>query len=443
MKMRRLLSVITSAVMAITSVTLTAIFTSADTSLNFNSKWSFSGNVSSVLDIDQSTVGSSYYTCIKNYDEYKALKSKGLIRGYNKSFFNQNVLLVNWLNSYNGRRGAYKNPEITKGTNGTLTCNYRYNMSYPSLDWDAYEKNMIEFKKSEVSGVDFSDITVNVTIDYSNTEYDYPDENVTLKMVNVLNYSNTIKTNNEFNFKLKTGKNRNFYFIIDNYKDYTACGFTGKKAKFFKSNILLVNCFYNSKYTCDSFVNKGMVKNIENTLIMSYNAVWKYPKPKKAEQITDIIELKKSEVKNVDFSKLTVYKRNKYDTWTPGKVPPSDTFFKLKMTYVDVSSVIANIIKNSQVKNLTGKSNTKKKITVTWKNVSGACGYEVMYATNKKFTKGKKIVRVKKNKVTLKKLKAKKKYFVKVRAYKNVTKSGTKCVSKRYGKWSKVVKKTT
>ena len=77
----------------------------------------------------------------------------------------------------------------------------------------------------------------------------------------------------------------------------------------------------------------------------------------------------------------------------------------------------------------------KKKLNVSWKKVSGATGYEVMSATNNKFTKNKKTVTVKKNKVTIKKLKPKKKYFVKVRAYKLA--SGRKY----FGKWSKVVKK--
>ncbi len=77
----------------------------------------------------------------------------------------------------------------------------------------------------------------------------------------------------------------------------------------------------------------------------------------------------------------------------------------------------------------------KKKLNVKWKKVSVATGYEVMYAKNNKFTKGKKTVKVKKNKVTLKRLKSKKKYFVKVRAYKTVNGNTS------YGKWSKVVKK--
>ena len=77
----------------------------------------------------------------------------------------------------------------------------------------------------------------------------------------------------------------------------------------------------------------------------------------------------------------------------------------------------------------------KKKLNVKWKKVSGATGYEVMYAKNNKFTKGKKTIKVKKNKITLKRLKSKKKYFVKVRAYKTINGNTS------YGKWSKVVKK--
>lgn len=78
------------------------------------------------------------------------------------------------------------------------------------------------------------------------------------------------------------------------------------------------------------------------------------------------------------------------------------------------------------------KNKSGKKLTITLKKkVSGATGYQVAYATNKKFKK-KKTKKFSKTSVTLKKLKKKKKYYVKVRAYK---KSGKKVV---YGSWSKV-----
>ncbi len=77
-----------------------------------------------------------------------------------------------------------------------------------------------------------------------------------------------------------------------------------------------------------------------------------------------------------------------------------------------------------------------KQIKVTWKKQkTQTTGYELQYSTGSKFTKkATKTVTVKKNKTTsytLKKLKAKKKYYVRVRTYKTVGKT------KYYSGWSK------
>ncbi len=77
----------------------------------------------------------------------------------------------------------------------------------------------------------------------------------------------------------------------------------------------------------------------------------------------------------------------------------------------------------------------KKAISVEWKKVSGVSGYEIQLATDKKFKKNKKTVTIKKQKTTkttVKKLKAKKKYYVRIRTYKIV--NGKKV----YSSWSKV-----
>lgn len=63
----------------------------------------------------------------------------------------------------------------------------------------------------------------------------------------------------------------------------------------------------------------------------------------------------------------------------------------------------------------------KQKVTVKYKTVNGADGYELVYGTNKKITKNKKSVTIKKGKTkskTVKKLKKGKKYYFKIRAYK-------------------------
>ncbi len=86
------------------------------------------------------------------------------------------------------------------------------------------------------------------------------------------------------------------------------------------------------------------------------------------------------------------------------------------------------------VKKLTAKNKKKKAVVLSWKTVSGAKGYQLQYAMNKKFTKKKKSKLTAKAKFTVKKLKKKRTYYFRVRAYKLNGKT------KVYGKWSKVKK---
>ncbi|MBQ7740852.1 MAG: fibronectin type III domain-containing protein [Eubacterium sp.] len=77
-----------------------------------------------------------------------------------------------------------------------------------------------------------------------------------------------------------------------------------------------------------------------------------------------------------------------------------------------------------------------KKMTVKWKKVADASGYQIQYSTNKKFKKAK-TVNVKGSKASkkqIKKLKNNKKYYVRVRAYRTVGKVNGKTVGKSVGK---------
>lgn len=77
----------------------------------------------------------------------------------------------------------------------------------------------------------------------------------------------------------------------------------------------------------------------------------------------------------------------------------------------------------------------KKKTKVTWKKQkTETTGYEIQYSTNSKFNSGNKTINIKKNNiasVTIKKLKSKKKYYVRIRTYKTVN------GKKYYSDWSK------
>lgn len=77
----------------------------------------------------------------------------------------------------------------------------------------------------------------------------------------------------------------------------------------------------------------------------------------------------------------------------------------------------------------------KARLKATWKKqTKQTTGYQIQYSTDKNFKKGNKTVTIKKNKttsITIKKLKSKKKYYVRIRTYKTVGKT------KYYSAWSK------
>ena len=100
----------------------------------------------------------------------------------------------------------------------------------------------------------------------------------------------------------------------------------------------------------------------------------------------------------------------------------------------DTAAKQVNVAKPKSVSPKKVKS-AKKAVSVEWKKVRGVKGYQIQVATDKKFKKNKKTVTIKKQKTTkttVKKLKAKKKYYVRVRTYKIV--NGKKV----YSAWSKV-----
>ena len=91
------------------------------------------------------------------------------------------------------------------------------------------------------------------------------------------------------------------------------------------------------------------------------------------------------------------------------------------------------IVKKSAIRKAVRTKNNKK-IKITLKKVAGVKGYQIQYATSKKFTrKTTKTVKVKKNIKTITKLK-RKVYYIRVRAYKTVK------GKIYYSKWSNVKK---
>ena len=125
-------------------------------------------------------------------------------------------------------------------------------------------------------------------------------------------------------------------------------------------------------------------------------------------------------------------------TVEPTKVPDvTPTTVQTKVPTVTRTVEPVSITKPNAVTGFKAKS-FKGKLKLSWNKVSGASGYVINYSLKSNFKKAKKVTITKASTKakTLKGLKKKKKYFVRIRAYK---KSGSK---KIYGKWKKISKKT-
>lgn len=168
---------------------------------------------------------------------------------------------------------------------------------------------------------------------------------------------------------------------------------------------------------------KGAVKliNADGTLVTTADAL-------KAEGTYNIVVTATGYNKTLEFTYT-----NKSDTTA---TKPSDVTTATKPAATTTATKPAvKPVKKVTVKKQTAKVKAgKKKLTVTWKKDKNVSGYQIKIATKKNF-KGAKTYTVKSYKTykkVIKKLKANKKYFVKVRAYKTIGKS------KVYGAYSAV-----
>lgn len=110
-------------------------------------------------------------------------------------------------------------------------------------------------------------------------------------------------------------------------------------------------------------------------------------------------------------------------TWSELKLTHNSKFLLSKKDLVNSPKKLKTIRKKG------------RKLQVKWGKIKGVKKYQVQYSTSKKFAKKKtKTKVVKGNKVTLKRLKAKKRYYVRVRAVKSSKVYGIYSKSKRTGK---------
>lgn len=116
----------------------------------------------------------------------------------------------------------------------------------------------------------------------------------------------------------------------------------------------------------------------------------------------------------------------------PTAIPTSEPVYVNPVPTQKTTPTPTPVTAPSKPTKLSAKNNKKKIVTITWKKVKGAKGYQVQYAYSEPFSKKTKTTT--KTKLVVKSLKKRKTYSFRVRAYKL---DGKKKV---YGKWSTVKK---
>lgn len=170
--------------------------------------------------------------------------------------------------------------------------------------------------------------------------------------------------------------------------------------------------------------------------------------PKQTETVKPVSRNLTVKVKNVTYNgkaqkpAITVYAGNKklsskYYTVSyknNKNVGYGTVVVKGKGSYSKYSGTAAFKINLKKTKLSSAKSAKKKTFTTTWKKTGGNSGWQVQYSTNKKFRSGVRTVNLKarNTKLTVRKLKSRKNYYVRVRSYKKVGKQTW------YSGWSSV-----
>ena len=172
--------------------------------------------------------------------------------------------------------------------------------------------------------------------------------------------------------------------------------------------------------------------------------------PKQTETVKPVSRNLTVKVKNVTYNgktqkpAITVYAGNKklsskYYTVSyknNKNVGYGTAVVKGKGSYSKYSGTAAFKINLKKTKLSSAKSTKKKTFTTTWKKTGGNSGWQVQYSTNKKFRSGVRTVNLKarNTKLTVRKLRSRKTYYIRVRGYKKVN------GKMMYSGWSNVKK---
>lgn len=236
---------------------------------------------------------------------------------------------------------------------------------------------------------------------------------------NVSITNSTIAINNVYSTFERVGISAGAIFKVDENTNEYIYGQFGGKLTIQNSNIECINC--DTALACNSFDFGGEYVYTGNN------------KPEKILQATDmfIIGTQNRLSTNLKYINVSATKLNISDgNPTIKENPTTKPNLTVNPTKKNTQSTV---VKKTSATKITKIKKAKKSLKISWKKVKNVNGYQIQYSTSSKFKNAKKVT-IKKVKITsktIKKLKAKKKYYIRIRTY--ITVNG----KKEYSNWSK------
>ena len=294
-----------------------------------------------------------------------------------------------------------------------------------ALSYTSSNKSVAEVTKSgKVTIKGAGQTTITVTAASSNV-YKKSKKKVTLKVTADISDATVTVNDCKYNGKFQTPKTMVQYNgnTLKQGTDYiVSC--TDNKKPGTATAIIKGKGIYSGEKTVTFTIKKGnqKISGISSDYKKSYNTGFTL-KPKAKGKITYKTSNKKVATVN-SKGKVTVKGTGKATITVTAKATSTYSKCVKKIT-------VYGVPKKPEMKKLTAG---KKKFTVQWKKDKKADGYQVQYSTDKKFKKNVKSVNVSKKstKATVKKLKKRKTYRVRVRSYKKIN------GKKYYSGWGKV-----
>ena len=317
--------------------------------------------------------------------------------------------------------------------------NYNYSNLYTKRTFKILPANIdsSKFSFSNISDQTYTgnELKPNIVINYNGKEL-LEGTDYTITYNNNINIGKgTLNITGKGNYTGTTSKDFNIVQPIDNKNNSSDSDTNNKET----------SSEYSNKEKSDNIVKADSKATSENTIIV-----------KKTTGLTNKTQDQKSiTIKWNKISDGTGYELEKYDTSKKKYIKVKEltgtsykvTGLKVATTYkfrVRAYKIIdgrkhygnySDVVKlttKTKIPSISKLTAGKKKVTVKYKKVSGASGYQIQYSTNSKFKKGNKSTNTTKLSKTVKSLKSKKKYYVRIRTYRVV--NGKKI----YSSWSKV-----